>query len=366
MSLSEIIKEKIKHQGPVSFRDFMEMALYYPGLGYYTSPLEKIGKFGDYYTSPNLTPAFGEMIGRQLEEMWRILDWKEFTIVEIGAGMGLLSGDVLTYLKKNEELYQRLNYCIIEKSPAMREEQKKLLREKVTWHDSIEELRRIRGCIFSNELVDAFPVHLVVMENELMEVFVGYQNSFIEILKPASDELKNYFDELGVVLPQGYRTEVNLDAIKWIEEIGRSLNKGFVITIDYGYPSSELYQDYRNRGTLMCYYKHTANETPFEHIGEQDITSHVNFSALLHWGSKNGLELCGFTDQPHFLIGLGIEEYLKKLQENEPENYLKKMLPVKTLMTEMGDTFKILIQEKGVGECKELSGLKYQSRWQIK
>ncbi|MCZ7381020.1 MAG: SAM-dependent methyltransferase [Candidatus Methanoperedens sp.] len=364
MPLSEIIIQKIKQEGAIPFRDFMEMALYYPELGYYTSTKEKIGKTGDYYTSPNLTPVFGEMIGRQLEEMWHTLGRKEFTVVEMGAGMGLLSGDVLAYLKKNEELYNNLNYCIIEKSPAMRREQKKLLREKVTWHDSLQELRGIKGCIFSNELVDAFPVHLVVMENELMEVFVDYENGFIEILKPASYDLKNYFDEPGVVLPHGYRTEVNLEAIKWIKEIGASLNVGFVITIDYGYPSFELYQEYRNRGTLMCYYKHTANETPFEHIGEQDITSHVNFSALLHWGRKNGLELCGFTDQSHFLMGLGIEDYLKRLQENEPENYLKKMLPVKTLMMEMGDTFKILIQEKGV-DCRELSGLKYLSRWQI-
>ncbi len=365
MSLSEIIIQKIQQFGAISFRDFMEMALYYPGLGYYTSSRDKIGKTGDYYTSPNLTPVFGEMIGRQLEEMWRILGEKEFTVVEMGAGMGLLSGDVLAYLKKNEELYNKLNYCIIEKSPAMRKEQRKLLHEKVTWHDSIEGLRGITGCIFSNELVDAFPVHLVVMENELMEVFVGYENGFIEILKPASFELKNYFDEIGVVLPEGYRTEVNLDAIKWIKELGTSLKKGFVITIDYGYPSYELYQDYRNRGTLMCYYNHTTNETPFLHIGEQDITSHVNFSALVHWGRKNGLELCGFTDQSHFLMGLGIEEYLKSLQENEPENYLKKMLPVKNLMMEMGETFKILIQKKGV-DCSELSGLKYRSRWQIK
>ncbi len=363
--LSEIITQKIRQSGAISFRDFMELALYYPELGYYTSSKDKIGKRGDYYTSPNLTPVFGEIIGRQLEEMWHILGGKEFTVVEMGAGTGLLSGDVLAYLKKNDELYEKLNYCIIEKSPALSSEQKKLLHEKITWHDSIDELSGFSGCVFSNELVDAFPVHQVVMEKELMEVFVDYKNGFIEILKPASYELKNYFDELGVVLPQGYRTEVNLDAIKWIKEIGTSLKKGFVITIDYGYPSFELYQDYRNRGTLMCYYRHTTNETPFEHIGEQDITSHVNFSALLHWGSKNGLELCGFTDQSHFLMGLGIEEYLKKLQENEPENYLRKMLPVKTLMMEMGETFKILIQKKRV-ERKELSGLKYRSRWQIK
>jgi SAM-dependent MidA family methyltransferase len=339
MSLSEIIIQKIQQRGAISFRDFMEMALYYPELGYYTSAKEKIGKMGDYYTSPNLTPLFGEMLGRQLEEIWHVLDEKEFTVVEMGAGTGLLSSDVLGYLNKNKELYSELDYCIIEKSPAMREEQRKLLNEKVRWCDSIKNLSGIIGCIFSNELIDAFPVHQIVMGKELMEVFVDYKDGFVEMLKPASCELKNYLAELGVVLPQGYRTEINLDAVKWIQEIGASLKKGFVITIDYGYPSPELYQEYRNRGTLMCYYKHTANENPYRHIGEQDITSHVNFSALNHWGQKNELELCGFTDLAHFLLGLGIEEYLKKLH-------------VKTLFMEMGETFKVMIQKKGVKNKK--------------
>ncbi len=363
ISLSEIIIQKIRRSGAIPFRDFMEMALYYPELGYYTSPPEKIGKRGDYYTSPNLTPVFGEMLGKQLEEMWHILGEKNFTVVEMGAGSGLLSFDVLEYLEKNQALYQDLEYCIIEKSPAMREEQKKRLGEAVQWYDSIHELEGMTGCIFSNELVDAFPVHLVVMEDELMEVFVDYDDGFVEVLKPASEELKNYLSGLGVVLPQGYRTEINLDAVKWINEIAAILKKGFVLTIDYGYSSRELYEEYRNRGTLMCYYKHTANENPYQHIGRQDITSHVNFSALEHWGGKNRLELCGFTDQPHFLLGLGIDEYLKNLQESEPQSYLKKMLPVKTLMMEMGETFKILIQKKEV-DCSGLSGLKY--RWQIK
>ncbi len=364
-SISEIIIKKIRQSGAISFRDFMEMALYYPELGYYTSSKDKIGKRGDYYTSPNLTPVFGEIIGGQLEEMWHILGKKEFTIVEMGAGTGLLSGDVLGYLKKNEELYEKLNFRIIEKSPALRKEQKKLLHKKVTWHDSIEELRGFTGCIFSNELVDAFPVHAVTMENELMEVYVDYNNDFFEVLKPASKELKNYLAELNVVLPYGYRTEINLDAVKWIKELGASLKKGFVLTIDYGYPSSELYQEYRSNGTLMCYYKHTANENPYQHIGEQDITSHVNFSALEYWGQKNGLELSGFTDMAHFLVGLGIEEYLKKLQEINPPDYHKKTLQVKTLMMEMGETFKVLIQKKGV-ECEEISGVKYPGRWKIK
>jgi len=365
MSLSDIIIRKIRQDGVISFRDFMDMALYYPGLGYYTSEREKIGKKGDYYTSPNLTPAFGEMMGVQLEEMWRILGEKEFTVVEMGAGTGLMSMDVLGYLKGKPELSRDLDYCILEKSPALRKEQQERLGENARWCSSLDELSGMTGCIFSNELVDAFPVHQVVMEEELMEVFVDHKDGFVEILKPAKDELNDYFTELGVVLPHGFRTEVNLDAVKWVHELGEVLEKGFVITIDYGYPSSELYQEYRNRGTLMCYYRHTANEDPYGHTGEQDITSHVNFSALSHWGEKNGLELCGFTDQAHFMMGMGIDEYLKKLQEKDPVNYWKKMLPIKTLMMEMGETFKVLIQKKGV-ECNiGLSCLKLQSHWNI-
>jgi len=337
----------------------MEIALYYPELGYYTSCKDKIGKAGDYYTSPNLSQAFGEMLGRQIEEMWRILGEKEFTVVEMGAGTGLLSNDVCEYIKKNQDLDHDIKYNIVEKSPAMREEQRKRLGEKVQWYQSIGELPAITGCIFSNELVDAFPVHQVVMKKELMEVFVDYKDDFFEILKPASSKLKEYLAELHVVLPYGYRIEINLDAIKWMEEIASVLRKGFVITIDYGYPSRELYHEQRNSGTLMCYYRHTANDSPFVHIGEQDITSHVNFSALEHWGCKNGLEPCGFTDQAHFLMGVGIEEYLKRLRESEPGDSLKKMLAVKTMMMEMGETFKILIQRKGV-EYTELSGLKFQ------
>jgi SAM-dependent MidA family methyltransferase len=364
MTLSNLIIQKIKHQGPISFRDFMEIALYYPMLGYYTSHKDKIGKTGDFYTSSNLTPAFGEMLGRQIEEMWNILGEKEFTVVEMGAGMGFLSCDVLAYLRKNRELYQNLNYFIVEKSPKLRDEQEKQLTEKVQWIDSIKELHGITGCIFSNELVDAFPVHIVIMEKELMEVFVDYEKSFIEVKRPAPSELKDYISQLGLSLPAGFRTEINIDAIKWMEEISSSLKKGFVITIDYGYPSDELYQGYRNRGTLMCYYKHSVNETPFENIGEQDITSHVNFSALKHWGEKNELKACGFTDQVHFLMGLGIEEYLKNLYDKDPINYYQKMLPIKTLMMDMGETFKIMIQKKGVNAC-ELSGMKFPGRYKI-
>ena len=158
MTLSRLIIQKIKQQGLISFHDFMEMALYYPGLGFYTSDKEKIGRAGDYYTSSNLTPAFGELLGKQIEEMWHILGEKEFTVVEMGAGKGILSGDVLSYLKRNHEFFQELNYCIVEKSLSLRKEQKKRLgNENIKWFDSINDLKGIEGCIFSNELPMYFP-----------------------------------------------------------------------------------------------------------------------------------------------------------------------------------------------------------------
>lgn len=361
MLLSEIIKERIKKEGPISFRDFMEMALYYPELGYYNSNEDKIGFNGDFYTSPYISADFGAMIGRQIEEMWKILKKKPFSIVEYGAGSGLLCHDILEYLKNNLPLYDRLSYCIIEKSVSMREIEKKHLHEKVSWHDSIQDIPEINGCILSNELVDNFAVHQVIMEEQLQEVFIDYQEDFIEILKPANKELIHYFETLKVELPKGFRTEINLEAITWIKDVSQSLHKGYVITIDYGSLSSELYNKRRGFGTLLCYHKHYRNDNPYQFIGEQDITSHTNFSAISHWGSQNGLEYCGIVDQVQFLLGLGIKEYqtialiknkdnLQLAAHNTLMNY--------RLLFDMGLKFKVLIQQKGMSKYP-LLGLKF-------
>jgi SAM-dependent MidA family methyltransferase len=362
MQLSEIIIQKIQNEGPVSFRDFMEMSLYYPGMGYYTSERNKIGVEGDYYTSPNLTPLFGVMIARQLEEMWEATGKETFTIVEYGAGTGKLCRDILDYLKSNSELYNKLNYCIIEKSPAMREKEKACLHEKVSWHQTIQSIPDFNGCILSNELVDNFAVHQVVMEDELMEVFVDYKDGFTELLKPAAKELGDYLDELNVVLPKGFRTEINLQAIQWIEQVASSLKKGYVITIDYGYPSSGLYCKQKSCGTIVCYNKHTINENPYNDIGNQDITSHVNFSALCHWGLKNGLACCGLTNQANFLLALGFKEHLRKsvtFDEDPVRAIRKEIFLTHTLLMDMGMKFKVLIQQKGIAG-RQLSGLDFQ------
>jgi SAM-dependent MidA family methyltransferase len=359
MELSEIIQNKILQQGPVSFRDFMDMALYYPGLGYYNSDRNKIGKEGDFYTSPVLSSLFGEMIGKQIEEMWFLLEKKPFTIVEYGAGTGALAFDILHYLKNNTLLYDELNYCIIEKGEKMQRLQKNLLGEKVSWHHSINEIPKINGCVLSNELLDNFPVHKVVMKDELMEVFVDYKNDFKEILKTSNEDLKNYFSELNVVLPQEYCTEINLDALNWIKDISENLQSGFVLTIDYGFSSADLYSDKRNAGTLLSYKGHEINASPYQDIGQQDITAHVNFSALAHWGEKYGLKCCGFTTQANFLRSLGLMNYLRKLEiENKDSENKDFIFQINKLLIDMGNKFKVLVQQKGE-KCKLLTGMQF-------
>lgn len=361
MFLSEIIIERIKKEGPLSFRDYMEMALYYPELGYYNSPQDKVGANGDFYTSPNVSGDFGAMIGRQIEEMWEILEKKPFKIVEYGAGTGLLCHDILEYLKNNIPLYDNLNYCIIEKSASMREIEKKHLLEKVSWHTSIKDIPKINGCVLSNELVDNFSVHQVIMEDQLMEIFVDYQNGFKEVFEPAKKELTDYFETLAVQLPKGFRTEVNLEAQSWIKEVAQSLRKGYMITIDYGCLSSELYSNRRSCGTLLCYNKHHKNDNPYQFIGEQDITSHTNFSALCHWGSEYGMDYSGMVEQANFLLALGIKEHqniaLIKNQHNLQLAAHEALMNYR-LLVDMGMKFKVLIQQKGI-LFQPLMGLKF-------
>ena len=366
MPLPEIIADTIHRQGPLSFHDFMEMALYYPGEGYYTSPGDRTGRAGDFYTSPYLTHLFGEMIGGQLEEMWRTLGApRPFTVVECGPGTGLLCADILKRLRRNRLLFDQLHYVLIERSDWMREKERKLLdhenlSDKVRWENALSGLPPVTGCILSNELIDNFAVHAVVMEDELMEVFVDHH--FAEILRPAGAELGAYLHELGVILPRGFRAEINLEAIRWVRQAAAALKKGFVITIDYGNSTSGLYHD--KDGTLVCYHRHSMNHSPYTCIGDQDITSHVNFTALDHWGRPEGLEYCGYTSQARFLQGLGLNRRLQELERvgSAAVGIRKEDLRrLYILLVEMGNSFKVLIQGKGVGRT-HLSGLQFAHR----
>lgn len=378
MPLPEIIIDTIRRHGLLSFHDFMEMALYYPEQGYYTSPGDRTGRSGDFYTSPYLTHLFGDMVAGQLEEMWLALgtppatgaagpfnsDTHPFTIVECGPGTGLLCADILRRLRRNKPLFGRLQYILIEKSEWMREKERKLLAtegltDKVRWEKQLGDLPPVTGCILSNELIDNFAIHQVEMQDQLMEIFVGFDDDFTEVLRPAGAELKNYLQQLGVTLAKGFRAEINLEATQWVRQASAALQKGFVITIDYGNSSSGLYQD--KTGTLICYHRHSINHSPYSFIGEQDITSHVNFSALDHWGRLEGLEYCGYTSQARFLQGLGLNRRLHELESEETaDGELRRAVlrQLYTLLVEMGNSFKVLIQRKGIGHSF-LSGLQF-------
>jgi SAM-dependent MidA family methyltransferase len=360
MELGEIIRQRIREKGPVSFRDFMETALYHPEQGYYMANREKIGQGGDFYTSCCLSPVFGAMIARQLAEMWQLSGVPEFTIVEYGAGDGTLCHDILDYFRAYTDRYEWLHYVIIEKSPFMREKEKAHLHEKVCWHDGLETVGAFTGCVLSNELIDNFAVHQVVMQDELMEVFIDDRDGLTEILRPASSELKAYFADQNVELPPGYRAEVNLEAVAWLEEISRYLQTGFVLTIDYGYLAAELYTSRRSRGTLLCYHRHEVNEDFYQAPGRQDITAHVNFSALCHWGHRHGLACCGLTSQAEFLLALNFKSYLRQ-QPLSGGDILQLAMQearlTRTLLIDMGTKFKVLIQRKGLA-AMPLTGLK--------
>lgn len=336
----------------------MEMALYEPGLGYYASDKLVIGKSGDYYTSPHLHFAFGATIGRQLEEIWEILgspsEVDTFQVVEIGAGAGYMCKDILSCLN-NKDLYRALTYIIVEPNPFMQERQKKLFVgsfEKITWVSSLSELNHIKGCILSNELLDAFPVHLIEMEDELKEIYVNVDgDTIVERKGPLSiDALLNYMNEFSLELTNGYRTEINLRIKDWLMSINEVLSEGFILTVDYGYSARDYYSEERNRGTLLCYYRHKVNENPYINIGEQDITAHINFSSLKKWGEDIGLKTIGFCKQGTFLVAIGIDKIIHELHENSPD-YLFEVAKIKGLIFPgtMGESHKAMVQYKGSG-----------------
>ncbi len=351
--LEQKIIESIKRDGPITFEKFMEMALYDPVFGYYSSKENRIGREGDYYTSSHLHSLFGAMIGKQISEMWELMGKPgNFSIVEIASGAGYLCRDMLDYMR-DTEFFDSLNYIIIEMNPAMRDKQRELLSvfsSKVRWFSSMNQVKHITGCIFSNELLDAFPVHLVRMEENLKEIYVDVEGDSLKektgIL--SKDDILKYFKGYSIELEEGYRTEVNLKIRDWLNDINNSLREGFVFTVDYGFTSRDYYSEYRNRGTLMCYHRHQISENPYQNIGAQDITAHVNFSSLKKWGEELGLKTIGFCGQGAFLVSLGIDEEIKRLASSS-DDYLFELARIKKLIMPqgMGESHQVNIQYKG-------------------
>jgi SAM-dependent MidA family methyltransferase len=368
--LQEKIVEQIRKKGPITFEQFMSMALYDPDFGYYNTESRKIGREGDFYTSSHLHPVFGAVVGRQINEMWDLMGRPDnFSVVEMGAGAGYVCKDLLDSLRRTD-FFSSLQYIIIERSPAMRDNQQKLLREfpdKVKWASALNDCGSITGCIFSNELLDAFPVHLVRMEDSLKEIYLDLdsENRFIEVTGDlSSDEIAHYFREFSIEIEKGYTTEVNLGIKDWLHAINEVLQRGFILTIDYGYPAWDYYSEDRNRGTILCYHKHQINETPYMNIGEQDITAHVNYSAVKKWGEEIGIRTAGFCGQGVFMVSLGIDDDIKKIAEGSGD-YLFEIARIKKLILPqgMGESHKVMIQYKGA-EPPKLQG--FSIRNQIK
>lgn len=367
------IASEIAASGPIPFVRFMELALYHPQFGYYMrSPeagRERIGWSGDFYTSSDVHPILGQALAKQARQIDALLGHQDpFTVVEMGAGKGLLASDFLrAVLSQDGSLSRRLRFVLVERSPAMRKLQQSYLEEwlgtpgLVIWVEDVQSLgsAAVVGLVFSNELPDAFPVHRIqIVEGRAREVYVDHHDQrFIEQLKALSNqELEHHLTRLNIALPEGYRTEINLNALKWIEQVAGALDRGVAITIDYGHTAQDLYNADRSEGTLLCYYSQLTSEDPYQRVGQQDMTAHVDFSSLAAVGEDHGLHVTGFTNQMSFLMGLGVENMMAELEPESPEF----RAAIHLLRPDgMGTTFKVLVQHKGI-ERPELDGLQFK------
>ncbi|WP_218079332.1 class I SAM-dependent methyltransferase [Anthocerotibacter panamensis] len=371
--LSTLIAQAIRERGPLTFAAFMDLVLYHPEHGYYATNQANIGAGGDFYTAPHLGADFGELLAEQCVDMWQALEQPPaFTLVEMGAGQGLLSRDLLAYLQKNHpDLWAVLNYVILERSPALILEQQQRLQPFAThvrWL-SWENLPPVTGCFFSNELVDAFAVHRFVVRGRVLQelyVTLGSDGTLQQMAGELSTpRLSRYFDLVGIdpsQFPEDYTSEVNLAALDWLSQVAAHLERGYCLTIDYGYPAHRYYQPTRTTGTLLCYYRHTANSNPYHHIGRQDLTTHVDFTALERHGATVGLMPLGFTQQALFLMALGLGDRLNQLLAQDALSWtegLRRHQALHTLIhpTGMGQ-FGVLLQAKGLSASQQTHPLK--------
>ena len=344
--LSELIRNDIAAQGGwISFARYMELALYAPGLGYYTAGAHKFGEAGDFTTAPELSSLFGRTLARQAAE---IMKRSAPHILELGAGSGKLAADMLAELEQLGSLPD--SYAILEVSADLRSRQQIYLREKlphlsnrVQWLDKLPE--HFSGAIISNEVLDALPVHLVHWsDSAISERGVSMNgNDFIWREHAITDEsLLHAARQISV--PDNYVSEICLAARGLINSLANVMEKGTILFIDYGFGAREYYHEQRNKGTLMCHYRHHSHDDPFNLPGLQDITAHVNFTDIAECAIDAGMELQGYTNQAFFLINCGITELL---QGTSPEN-LRDYLPLSaqlqklTSPAEMGDLFKVV------------------------
>ena len=333
-ALYKIVSEKIHNSvsSRITFAEYLDLILYHPQYGYYSSGAVNIGAEGDFFTASSLGKDFGELLAVQFVEMWHLLGCpKNFTLLEMGAGNGDLAEDIINYLiANNQEILPSLEYIILEKSPQLRLQQQKRLAKfdsiNLTWKNwSDISDRSIVGCCFSNELVDAFPVHQIVIENrQIKEVYLTLDSdNIVETIGEVSTaKIAQYLAMVEINLlsgnyPEGYRTEVNLTALDWLDTVSSKLQQGYLLTIDYGYPAVKYYHPQRSQGTLQCYYQHRRHNNPYVNLGEQDITSHVDFTALENYGKQHKLVFLGWTKLAIFLMALGLGDRLQELSSGK-------------------------------------------------
>lgn len=343
--LSTIIRDKIAINGPITFAEFMNLALYYPGLGYYSAGSHKLGKAGDFITAPELSPLFSFTVANYVASILPTLPEKN--ILEFGAGSGKMAAAILLRLETLNCLPD--HYYILDVSADLRERQAATIKhycphllDRVKWLDHLPQ--QFTGVMLANEVLDAMPVHIFTWQNNtLLERYVDWQNDQFcwHEQTPSTPALTQYLQNYLQALPQPYLSEVNLAANHWIEALATCLQQGELLLIDYGFADPEFYHPQRNTGTLMCHYQHRAHSDPFLWPGLQDITTHVNFSQVADAAVKTGLTVEEYDNQANFLMKYGILDMAQ--HENVADQYeaaqaLKQLL----LPTEMGELFKIM------------------------
>jgi SAM-dependent MidA family methyltransferase len=352
------LRSRIDHDGPITFRDFMEAALYHPKHGYYRTRSAATSRGGDYVTSPEVHPIFGALVGRQLCEFWEATGSPTaFDVVEQGGGRGWLARDVLRWAAKAAPTFAAaIRYTIVEPIELLRSEQQATLAELddtggVSWSDDLPST--IEGCVISNELLDAFPVHRVARHGDVLrEVYVAHDGrGFIDQFGPLSDAaISTYFDDLALLPGDGCYAEVNLEAPRWVASVAARLKRGYVLTFDYGYEASDLYAPWRRDGTLLCFYRQSVSSDPYQRIGRQDMTASVDFTTVARAGERAGLSSVAMTDQSQFLLRMGVSDGVASAAGGaELEEYFARRNAVLDLIDpgRLG-RIKVLLQSKGV------------------
>jgi SAM-dependent MidA family methyltransferase len=340
--------------GQISFSEFMQLALYAPGLGYYNAGAQKLGAQGDFTTAPELSPLFSRCLARQCAQVLQTMAHAD--LLEVGAGSGIMAADMLAELEQLNSLPHA--YFILELSAELRERQQQTIKLHVPhlyhcvhWLDALPG-PGFRGLVLGNEVLDAMPVQRFVMaQDQVFEVMVsnGDDGQFAWSQRAADATVeaavRHLEQQRGEAFADGYSSEINLAAQAWVASIAAILQQGVLLLVDYGFPAHEFYHAQRSMGTLMCHYRHRAHGDPFLHVGLQDITAHVDFTAMAEAADQAGLEVAGFTTQAHFLLGLGIEQFVS---EAEDTMKLAQQLKQLVLPSEMGELFKVIAFSRGV------------------